>query len=212
MTVEVIGCDLGRTGTTSLKLALEQLGLPTYHMTELRKHEAEDASKWKAIVDCNGDNYDWNELFIPSDGRPPYRAVVDWPTTTYYKSILAKYSNAKLILTVRDSAEQWLESMKATLGASKDGQTSDLAKLKQQIIWNHPDMFGGGFPENAIQVYNAWNAKVQADIPADRLLVLNVKDGWRTLCEFLGIPVIDGPFPHANDRESYISHHQNRAQ
>ncbi|KAG9411252.1 hypothetical protein AC1031_016892 [Aphanomyces cochlioides] len=152
-----------------------------------------------------------NSSLHPTDD---HRTVLSWIgqrrlTTSPFWPM---YPNAKLILTVRDSAAQWLESMKATLGASKDGQASDFAELKQQIIWNHPDMFGGGFPENAIQVYNAWNAKVQADIPADRLLVLNVKDGWRPLCEFLGVPVTDGPFPHANDRESYILRHQNIAQ
>ncbi|CAK4479660.1 unnamed protein product [Aphanomyces euteiches] len=203
MTIEVIGCGLGRTGTTSLKLALEQLGLPTYHMTDLHKNKDEDKAKWKTIVECDGDNYDWNDLFTPSNGRPPYRAVVDWPTTTYYKSILAQYPDAKLILTVRDSPEQWLQSVKATIAQPHGDPASDLTALKAKIVWDHPTMFHGQFPDNGIQVYNEWNARVQAETPPDRLLILNVKDGWRPLCEFLGIPVIDGPFPHANDRESF---------
>ncbi|KAF0701336.1 Aste57867_8187 [Aphanomyces stellatus] len=203
MPIEIVGCGFGRTGTTSLKLALQQLGYPTYHMVDLKLNEDEDFVKWKRIADKNGATTDWGDLFTPANGRPPYRATVDWPSTTYYESILAQYPHAKVILTVRDSPEQWLASVEATIAAPGRTQSAAMEALKRQIIWDHPAMFGGKFPDNGIAVYNAWIEHVKSHVPSERLLILNVKDGWRPLCEFLGLPVVQGPFPHANDRESF---------
>jgi hypothetical protein len=64
--------------------------------------------------------------------------------------------------------------------------------------------FGGDLVsrENAVRVFEAHNAAVQAYVPADRLLVYEVSQGWEPLCEFLGVPVPDTPFPRVNDTES----------
>jgi hypothetical protein len=49
-----------------------------------------------------------------------------------------------------------------------------------------------------------FNQEVQDTVPADRLLVWSVSDGWEPLCEFLEVPVPDTPFPHLNDSKGFI--------
>ena len=60
------------------------------------------------------------------------------------------------------------------------------------LLGFHPDI-----KENRFQFYEDWNEFVQHKIPKDRLLVFNAKQGWEPLCEFLGKPIPEGPYPRA---------------
>lgn len=51
--------------------------------------------------------------------------------------------------------------------------------------------------------FEAHNAAVRETVPADRLLVFEVKQGWAPLCEFLEVPVPEGVFPRTNDRTEF---------
>ena len=106
MSIKVIGAGLGRTGTLSLKNALEELGFSKcYHMVEVLK-KPEYGKYW--IAASKGQNVDWNEVF---EG---FQSTVDFPSCVYYKEQLAFYPDAKVILTVRDP-EKWYESTYNTI-------------------------------------------------------------------------------------------------
>jgi hypothetical protein len=209
--VRVIGAGFGRTGTASLKAALEILDFgPCYHMTEVFKHQGH-AGIWQAA--WRGEPVDWEGLL------GAYEATVDWPACTFYAELMERYPGAKVILTVRDP-EWWYQSTRNTiyqLGRISGG--SPLSRLSfalfsllafgtfntgqgpmtEEIVWR--GTFDGRFEDkhHAIEVFNQHNEVVRRRVPEDRLLVYEVKEGWRPLCEFLGVEEPDKPFPHLND-------------
>src|SRR5919106_3721554 len=211
MTIEVIGAGFGRTGTMSLKVALEELGIgPCYHMIELFGHP-EHVELWEAA--SRGKPVDWEKLFSG------YRATTDWPACSFYKELMARYPDAKVILTVRDP-DRWYESTRTTIYGMSGASSSPLFSLAavfvprirrirgavlmvSKLAWE--DMFGGRFEdkEHAIEVFEGWNEEAKERVPAERLLVYDVKEGWGPLCEFLGVGVPDKPFPHLNDAEVF---------
>jgi hypothetical protein len=207
--LRVIGAGFGRTGTTSLKAALETLGLdPCYHMTEVFAHPRH-AEGWRSA--WRGAPVDWDAIL------GPYEAAVDWPSCTFYEELMERYPEAKVLLSVRDP-ERWYESTRTTiyelsrvLAGSRTarvafGLVSLLAfggfarsEAGDEIIWN--GTFGGRFEDktHAIEVLERHNEEVKRRVPPERLLVYEVKEGWGPLCEFLGVPDPDEPFPHLND-------------
>ncbi len=197
MTISVIGAGYGRTGTMSLKLALEQLGVGRcYHMVEVFQIPTAP-EQWRLAADAPPG--DWDTIF---EG---YSATVDWPGATFYREMAAHYPKAKVILTHRDP-EAWFKSTQATifandLGGAEDTPFSLMAKavvgrLFDQRLHDH---------DHAIDVYLRHNAEVQRVIPPERLLVYEVAQGWGPLCDFLGLPMPDGPMPKANSTEEFIS-------
>jgi hypothetical protein len=204
MSIQVIGAGLGRTGTLSLKAALEELGLSKcYHMVEVFVHR-DHARTWDAAV--RGQPVDWDRLFAG------YRATVDVPSCLFYRELIEKYPEAKVILTVRDP-ERWYDSARQTIYFARDAFPKWAAVLNPRMrvfkrmidrLWDR--MFGGRFEERAfaIDVFNRHNEQVRRDVPADRLLVYEVSQGWGPLCAFLGVPVPEGkPFPHLNDAAEF---------
>jgi len=197
--LEVIGAGFGRTGTLSLKRALEILGFdPCYHFRSLLV--SRHARQWLAIADS--DRPDWSTVF--SD----YRATTDWPAAAYWRELAAAYPEAKLILTVRDE-DDWYDSVRDTIWRLRDVMPGrwpgfrSIAAVADRVIWNGE--FDGRADERdfAIARYRNHNEDVQRALPADRLLVFDVRDGWEPLCQFLDVSVPDGvPFPHSNDRQT----------
>jgi hypothetical protein len=188
MALAVIGAGLGRTGTASLKSALEALGLgPCHHMSEVISNPEQKAI-WRAAA--GGEPIDWDHAYAG------YRSAVDWPTAHYWRQLAAYYPGAKVILTTRDPAD-WYRSAAATIGRTW-APGSDQASFGVRVISNI--VFSGRFEdrEHAIAVYEAHNAEVRASIPPARLLDYDVAQGWEPLCQFLGKPVPAGPFPHSN--------------
>jgi hypothetical protein len=195
MTLEVIGAGFGRTGTMSLKVALEDLGFgPCYHMIELFEHP-EHLELWEAA--SQGKPVDWEELFSG------YRATTDWPACSFYKELIERYPDAKVILTVRDP-ERWYESTYNTIYGMRRTVSSPIfrlvglfrpgmgraARMNDRLIWE--DTFGGSLEE------------VRRRVPQEKLLVYEVKEGWGPLCEFLGVEVPrEKPFPHLNDTGTF---------
>src|SRR6516165_581331 len=205
MPIQVIGAGLGRTGTLSLKAALEELGfVKCYHMVEVFAR-MDDARIWDAAV--RGEPVDWERLFAG------YRATVDLPSCLFYRELLAKYPEAKVILTVRDP-ERWYDSVRQTihlLGNAFPKWTVWLLSPRQRVfqrmldcLWDR--LFQGRFEDRAfaIDVFNRHNEQVRRDVPAVRLLVYEISQGWGPLCAFLGVPVPEGkPFPHLNDAAEF---------
>jgi hypothetical protein len=202
MSLAVIGAGFGRTGTLSLKLALEQLGFdPCYHMAEVLTHPEHDAM-WLALA--RGETSDW---------PPPlsaYKAIVDWPGVSFWKQFAAANPHAKIVLTLRD-AEAWYASCTATIFARmEDGlrtPPSDPARRRHLQMVNDiviERTFGGSLAKaNVLRVFNAHNDDVRDSVPPERLLVYRAGEGWEPLCHFLGRPVPADPYPAVNTRADF---------
>ena len=204
--MQVIGAGFGRTGTMSLKGALEQLGFgPSFHMIDVAR-QPELLPGWQAAVD--GEVVDWTQLL---DG---WGSTVDWPACTFWEQIWQQFPDAKVLLSVRDP-EAWYASCRKSIHASAqaavkgelEGGSVDVSpeamKMINGLIWN--GTFEGRFDDKdfAIDVFNRHNEDVKSKVPADKLLVYEIGEGWEPLCEFLEVPVPDSPMPHLNDATSF---------
>jgi hypothetical protein len=201
MALKVIGAGLGRTGTLSLKIALEQLGFGRcHHMQEARETPGQLAY-WQAAA--SGDLPDWEAVF---EG---FGASVDWPSARYWREIAARYPEAKVVLSVRPE-QSWLRSMQATIApllrsyrTLPPGIFRDTMETADVII--AAQTFGGRLddPEHMLAVYRAHNEEVRRTIAPDRLLVCDVAEGWAPLCAFLEVPIPDTPFPRENSTQDF---------
>jgi hypothetical protein len=202
--MNVIGVGLGRTGTLSLKAALERLGLgPCYHMMEVFEHP-DHVPLWTAAA--RGEAVDWDALF---DG---YQATTDWPACTFWRSLIAAYPSARVLLSVRDPG-RWYDSMRNTIFEvfqrefpGPEGLPPGLGEYRdmvQAVVWQ--GTFGGRFEDrdHAIEVFRRHTEEVTRALPPERLLVYELGQGWEPLCAFLDVPVPDEPFPHLNDSASF---------
>lgn len=199
MSPQVIGTGVGRTGTYSLKLALQELGLgPCYHMEEVAKDLPIRLPHWQAAL---AGSADWHTLF------QGYASAVDWPTAGFYRELYATYPDVKFVLTTR-SPESWAASFSSTINTLIDGKENapppmwewiDMAKA---VIERTGFKIGSG-PEQFAEDFQKHNAAVKAVIPESQLLVFEVAQGWEPLCDFLGVKVPETPFPRSNNREEF---------
>jgi hypothetical protein len=193
MALKVVGAGLGRTGTASLKVALEELGIGRcYHMGEVLQDPAH-IDHWLNAADGKPD---WDSLLAD------YSATVDYPACTFWRELAEYYPEAKVLLSVRD-ATSWFESTNATILSPKfnDFVTgSPFGDMLNKVIWDTLDHRMDG-REFMVSYFNRRNDEIRAAIPNDRLLVYEVKQGWQPLCEFLDLPVPDKPFPRVNTRD-----------
>ncbi len=207
MAIEVIGAGFGRTGTLSLKAALEVLGFgPCYHMYELLQH-LDHAADWRRAA--AGDAHALRRPLAS------YRSTVDWPGCAFWRELAAEYPSAKVVLSVRP-AQRWYASFRETVGALlAAGQAEDPAAVPpefEDVVAVRDDIvrdrsFGPDFDVDdeaaVLAAYHRHNDGVRDEIPAERLLVHDVADGWEPLCRFLAVAVPDEPFPSTNDREQF---------
>jgi len=193
MPLKVIGAGLGRTGTLSLKLALERLGLgPCYHMAELMMNPAR-TPLWMAAADGKPD---WEAIF---EGYP---STTDYPACIWWRELASAYPDAKLILTKRDK-DKWFESTQATVfseAMTARIRGTPIEPFFEKTVWRD---FGERIHDRAFMTsyFEKHNAAVEAGVAKKRLLVYDVAQGWEPLCKFLGVAVPDSPFPKVNSRE-----------
>ncbi len=201
MALRVFGTGFGRTGTNSLKLALEQLGIgPCHHMYEIRDDPAQ-MPYWQAVA--RGAAPDWDAAFAG------YASSVDWPSVCFWREITAHYTDAKIVHTHR-AEDAWLRSLHATIqpilrdrGNVEPGHRRDLMDMSQVLIGERT--FGGrmGEVDHALSVYRAHDAEIRAAFTPDRMLVFDVTQGWPPLCRFLDVAVPDMPFPYVNRSQEF---------
>ncbi|MEM7224656.1 MAG: sulfotransferase family protein [Pseudomonadota bacterium] len=193
MALAVIGAGFGRTGTDSMRLALEQLGFgPCHHMSEVTSNP-DQLRQWRALAD--GRKPDWETILAG------YRSAVDWPSAYFWRELAAAYPDAKVLLTLR-SAESWYESMRNTI-IPVIADTEDPASIGRWAI--SEGTFSGRLEdrEHAIAVFERNTAEVQGAFGPERLLTYHIGDGWTPLCAFLGVPVPDAPFPRSNSTAAF---------
>lgn len=209
--MRLIGAGLPRTGTLSQKVAIEMLGFePCYHMVNVLGN-LDEAETWRRALE--GDAV-WEEVF---DG---FEATVDWPGSFFYDQLTEFYPDAKVLLSVRDP-EAWERSMRDTIWGLFYGDVliRDLSRARSRVdakwrryldlmeeMWKRSGLIDSGAATTSESMQAAmerFNAEVQENVPADRLLVWSVGDGWEPLCEFLELPVPDTPFPHLNDSKVF---------
>ncbi|MEU4227744.1 sulfotransferase family protein [Nonomuraea sp. NPDC026600] len=211
--MQIIGTGFGRTGTLSLKSALERLGFgPCHHMVDVFAHP-QQIRPWLAAATPREVN--WDHLLVG------YESCVDGPTSAYWQRLAEYYPKAKVILTTRDP-DRWLASMRRTLFA----QRRRIESLPGRAAILLSSLFGTDLatfvkmidstldartfatpadrePERAVQLFAEHAARVVAAVPAERLLVFDVADGWGPLCEFLEVPVPAAPFPRVNGASDF---------
>jgi hypothetical protein len=195
MTLQVVGAGLGRTGTASLQTALQQLlGGRCYHMVEVFGKDDVQAA-WRSAAE--GGPVDWAWVF---DG---YVATVDWPAASFWPELTAEYPDAVVLLSTRKDAAAWWKSASNTiLQPPEPGRDDPFFHMWKAITENRftPEWTEAG---PAMEAYERHNAAVRAGVPAERLLEWQPGDGWEPLCERLGVPVPDEPFPHMNTTEQF---------
>jgi len=203
MPLEVIGSGFGRTGTNSLKLALEQLGFgPCHHMFEVA-NDAEQLPYWQAAA--RGEPLDWDEVFTN------YHSSVDWPSAKFWRELAEHFPQAKVVHSVRPP-EKWFESVHNTIYPSMqswrsrpEGARLDRGRMAYELIAEQT--FYGRLEdrEYALEVFNAHTAEVTRTIAPDRLLVFDVAEGWGPLCRHLDVPAPDTPFPRVNSTAEFTA-------
>jgi hypothetical protein len=207
--MRVIGASFGRTGTTSLKAALQELGFgPSYTLGEVFRNP-EHVRVWEAAN--AGEEVDW-EGFLAG-----YEVAVDWPACSFYEELMEVFPEAPVILTVRDPAE-WYESTRSTIhelrrltrgplplraafalaGPFAPGVVGTV-RLAESIVWE--GTFEGRFEDRAyaMELFERHNEAVRLRVPPERLLVFDVREGWAPLCDFLGVEAPEEPFPRLNE-------------
>jgi hypothetical protein len=198
MALKVIGAGFGRTGTLSLKTALEELGFGRcYHMVDILRHPRH----WKAWAEIlHGRKADWDTLFRG------YHAAVDWPVAAYYKDLMTVYPEAKVILTVRDP-DRWHRSIMTTFYQAQRDFVVQFMRivpaLQEFLVGMEKAIWEGVFQNrledkaHAIAVFNSHIEEVKQVVPRERLLIFEAKHGWEPLCSFLDVPVpANKPYPH----------------
>jgi hypothetical protein len=200
MTLRVVGAGVGRTGTHSLKVALEHLlGGRCHHMLEVFDHP-EEVPIWVDAIE--GRPVDWARLM------EPYTAQVDWPGASFWPELRAANPDALVLLSVREDPARWYKSACDTIfgGLGGLGQTGD-----ELPPWMHSmrkllaDRFSDQLGDEAamIEAYEGHNAAVRDQVPPDQLLEWTPADGWGPICARLGLPVPDRPFPVTNTTEEF---------
>ena len=202
--MKVICAGWGRTGTRSLKYALEHInGQPSYHMQNILLNK-KDAKKWHDLIFNNKNNYNWDNIY------KGYGACLDFPSCNYYKELMDFYPDAKVILNLRDD-ESWVKSWNVLNNQILKSFTFRfIAKLPYTSFKLHKDIHnemilgsrgafkGAKTDKEKMQKFNDWNQSVIDYVPKDRLLIYKASQGWEPICKFLNVSIPDIPFPYKN--------------
>ncbi|WP_119394778.1 sulfotransferase family protein [Salinibius halmophilus] len=212
MTLKVIGAGFGRTGTLSVKTALEHLGYgDCYHMVDVYKHQGHAQNWRKALA---GETVDWHTMLAD------YQSIVDFPGCIFFEQLMQAFPEAKVVLTERD-ADSWYESafktiltikpslaemllmtLKATYSKKSRNQIQ-VGMMHKALVKDH--LFDGRVEDAEFvkEVYRNHVAHVKATVPSERLISFKVQDGWQPLCDGLSVPVPNIEFPRSNAKESF---------
>ncbi len=189
--LKVVGAGVGRTGTHSLKLALEQLlGGTCHHMVEVFAHP-EQVPVWIDAID--GRPVDWGSLMSG------YTAQVDWPGASFWPELAAANPDALVILSTRDP-DAWFTSCTNTIFGGMRQMLEEGNEWMAAMLRLFDERFDDRVDDRDAMVaaFDRHNEQVRAGIPKERLLEWTAADGWEPICERLGIPLPEEAFPKVN--------------
>lgn len=199
--LDVLGAGFGRTGTLSLRSALEALGFSCYHMLDVPRHQGH-VDAWAAAA--IGESVSWQALLAGFD------AAVDWPAAAFWQDIVRASPETRVILTIRDSAS-WYASFRHTIleklkgpAPPKGSPTRAIFDVAERVVLERTFAGRADDSAHAIEVFEAHNRQIITSVDASKLLVYRIADGWGPLCRFLRLPVPADPFPHLNRRSSFL--------
>jgi len=202
--MKIIGCGFGRTGSMSMKIALEQLGFgPCHHMDEVIANPTKHLPYWLAA--SKGENVNWD------DALKGYESCVDWPTAAYWPVLAEHFPNAKILLTTR-TAESWYNSISKTIfkimgdvmSASPGDKPNPFGEMLMHMILENTFKDNIADRNHCIDVFNNNVQAVKDAFSDERLFVYNIGDGWDGLCKWLDVPVPDTPFPRTNNQQEFF--------
>ncbi|MBU1053528.1 MAG: hypothetical protein KKC46_06830 [Proteobacteria bacterium] len=212
MALQIIGAGFGRTGTLSIYSALNQLGFPCYHMYEVleKKENKSHVDFWFKVANAEpGTQQDWEQIFSK------YTAAIDNPACCVWRELMAAYPDAKVLLTVHPGgAQAWYESSMNTIYPMvymwqfkvlefATPHARKLGSMIRKLVWQRSHKGIMNNRDKAIAHYHQHIDHVKASVPEDRLLLFSVDQGWKPLCDFLGVAVPESEFPRLNDREAF---------
>jgi hypothetical protein len=206
MTLRIIGAGLPRTGTASLRVALEcLLGGRCCHMSALPGHPFNLGPGWQRAI--AGESVNWSSFLSG------YTAAVDWPASLFWREMMAANPDAPVILSTRDSAQTWLGSMQATvlpvtrkaLAPNWDTNANgrDLVALFERFMNTRRGSLQWDDEAQLIAAYERHNDDVRHSVPRSKLIDWRATDGWAPICSALDLPVPTEPFPWTNRREEW---------
>jgi len=202
--MKIIGCGFGRTGSMSMKIALEQLGFgPCHHMDEVIANPAEQLPYWLAA--SKGENVNWD------DALKGYESCVDWPAAAYWPVLAEHFPDAKILLTTR-TAESWHNSISQTIfkimgdvmSASPGDEPNPFGEMLMHMILENTFKGDIADRDHCIDIFNKNVQTVEETFSGDKLFVYNIGDGWDGLCKWLDVPVPDTPFPRTNNQQEFF--------
>jgi hypothetical protein len=209
--MKMIGVGFGRTGTMSLKAALEELGAgPCFHMIDLitGENKERDLEHWVRVAD--GEPVDWTEVF---EG---WEATVDWPAASRWREIVAAFPGVPVLLNVRDFDGFYKSCANTILAVKEAAQAGELAEdanreqpapelwgVIEKLIWQGD--FQGRFKDKEWVREMYWERveTIKREVPADRLVYWELGDGWEPLADALGVEAPHKPFPHLHDTNEF---------
>ncbi len=197
--MKIVGTGLPRTGTNSLKLAIERLtGERCYHMFELFDHR-EHGEQWIDIA--RGAPTDWSFL-------ADFGSIVDWPGAAMWDRLVDDFPEAIVVHSVRDDAAQWWRSLDATVAATiRQRRDEEPSSPMRQFILALVERAGWPSVDDAAAMmahYDEHDRRVRETVDPERLVVVNPRDGWEPLAAALGVDVPDEPYPRVNTTEDYL--------
>ncbi|KAF4233517.1 hypothetical protein CNMCM8980_010234 [Aspergillus fumigatiaffinis] len=215
--MEILLLGMPRTGTISIRMAFEILKYRPFHgrMMDEMPHlyplwtEALEARYLHTGKDYTRADYD--KLF---DG---FNVSCNIPGTLVAAELIMAYPEAKVVVSTRD-VDRWQQSMRQSVDSAVSWKSFDwLAPWDPHVIgpWWKYHKFQHRLrpliaPQGERQAYLDYYAWIQKAVPADNLLVFNPRDGWEPLCQFLGVPIPDEPFPHVNNTEQFLNGRRRR--
>lgn len=237
----IIGAGFGRTGTSSIREGLNELGYKCYHMRETFTQKTGIhpktwiflyEEKMKLQKEKNIKSFDrWNEItldyetygqyfeFILDDSG--YTASVDWPACIFYLELIEYYKrkgvNFKVLLSIRDSGEQWFRSYSQTIGAMPDMMSHWLWSLipgMKHSMTLTKIVFKPTFEDDKrkqekymVNKYNQWIDSVKKFVDKDDLIIFNVKQGWNPLIKPLKLEI---PKEYADKPDEFIRSNESK--
>ena len=204
--MKIICAGYAKTGTKSIAKALRDLGFTVFDWEEQIFDFVDD---WVDVFQ-NGAKPDVKRLYQNAD------VCVDMPGTFFFEEILEAFPDCKVILSERDE-DSWVKShvnQLDSIAASRSRfmirhlLSPTLYKVRGIVDSYFNALFGSCNPKSTCvfrKRYRIHNHRVKSIVPADKLLVYNVKQGWKPLCDFLGCEIPAVAFPHENIKAEITS-------